>query len=357
VEQLRSRALGEGWRKLVADGIAATPVTLKRGPAVKVVDGARTETVPREEWPARLDALLESARNVHLLAPDGDLHARRTKKGNWLVSRGKPSSETPVAETHDRERQRALPADHPLFRATKISRDKERQVQHYVELLRPLPLWERDTIRVVDAGCGKAYMSLALVAYGREVGTRVELVGLDTNPQVIETVRGIAEDLGYDEARFEATSIEEYESDQPIDLLVSLHACDTATDEAIAAGVRLGAESIVVAPCCHHELAAQIAGQKDALLRHGLLLGRQADLVTDALRAAALETLGYRVDVIEFVSTEHTPKNLMLRAEQAPSAPRAQRAAAEYVELRDRWGVEPAIERLLGDRLAVSHRA
>jgi SAM-dependent methyltransferase len=357
MEQLRSRALGEGWRKLVADGTTATPVTLKRGPVVKIVDGPRTETVPREEWPARLDALLEGARNVHLLAPDGDLHARRTKKGNWLVSHGKASSETPVGEAHDRERQHALPADHPLFRATKISRDKERQVQHYVELLRPLPVWERETIRVVDAGCGKAYMSLALVAYGREVGTRVELVGLDTNRQVIETVRAIADGLGYDEARFEATAIEDYESEQPIDLLVSLHACDTATDEAIAAGVRLGAEAIVVAPCCHHELAAQIAGQKDALLRHGLLLGRQADLVTDALRAAALETLGYRVDVIEFVSTEHTAKNVMLRAERTQSATRAERASAEYVELRDRWGVDPAIERLLGDLLAVSPRA
>jgi hypothetical protein len=200
-------------------------------------------------------------------------------------------------------------------------------------------------------------MSLALVAYGREVGTRVELVGLDTNPQVIETVRAIAEGLHYDEARFAATSIDAYESEEPIDLLVSLHACDTATDEAIAAGVRLGAESIVVAPCCHHELAAQIAGQKDALLRHGLLLGRQADLVTDALRASALETLGYRVDVIEFVSAEHTAKNVMLRAERAPSTARTDRAAAEYVELRDRWGVTPAIERLLGDRLPVSRRA
>jgi SAM-dependent methyltransferase len=356
MEQLRSRALGEGWRKLVADGIAATPVSLKRGPAVKVVDGPRTETVPREEWPARLDALLESARNVHLLSPDGDLHARRTKKGNWLVSHAKPSSNAPVPDAHDREPQRALPADHPLFRATKISRDKERQVQHYIELLRPLPLWERDRIRVVDAGCGKAYMSLALVAYGREVGTRVELVGLDTNPQVIETVRVIAATLGYDEAQFEATAIAEYQSEEPIDMLVSLHACDTATDEAIAAGVRLGAESIVVAPCCHHELAAQISGQKDALLRHGLLLGRQADLVTDALRAAALEMLGYSVDVIEFVSAEHTAKNLMLRAERSPSDPRAERAAAEYIELRDRWGVDPAIGRLLGDRLPVSAR-
>jgi SAM-dependent methyltransferase len=354
VEQLRSRALGDGWRKLVVDGVAATPVSLKRGPAIKLVDGPRTETIPRDEWAARLDALLEGARNVHLLAPDGDLHARRSKRGKWLLSSGKASSPAPVDETHDREPQRALPADHPLFRATRISRDKERQVQHYIELLRPLPLWRRETIRVLDAGCGKAYMSLALVAYGREVGTRVELVGLDSNESVVATVRAIAHGLGYDEARFEATSIQDYESDEPIDLLVSLHACDTATDEALAAGVRLGAEAIVVAPCCHHELASQIARQKDALLRHGLLLGRQADLVTDALRAAALEMLDYRVDVIEFVAAEHTAKNVMLRAERAPSPQRAERAAAEYVELRDRWGVEPAVERLLADRLPVS---
>jgi SAM-dependent methyltransferase len=347
MEQLRERALGNGWRKLVVDRVSATPVELKRGPAVKLVDGPRTETVERADWPARLDAMLVTAKNVHLLSPDGDLHARRTKKGKWLVASGKPSSDAAVAETHDRMPQRALPSDHPLFRATKISRDKERQVQHYVELLRPLPLWERDTIRVVDAGCGKAYMSLALIAYGREVGTRVELVGLDTNPSVIETVRGIAAGLGYDEARFETTAITDWKSSEPVDLLVSLHACDTATDEAIAAGVRLGAEAIVVAPCCHHQLAAQIAGRKDALLRHGLLLGRQADLVTDALRASALEMLGYRVEVIEFVSAEHTAKNLMLRAERAPSTPRAQRAAAEYRELRDRWEVVPEIELLL----------
>jgi SAM-dependent methyltransferase len=356
MEQLLERALGEDWRKLVIDGVTATPVEVRRGAAVKVVDGPRTETVPREQWPARLDELLDGARNVHLLAPDGDVHARRTKKGAWLVSSGKASSNAVPTREHDRARHHPLPPDHPLFRATRISRDKERQVQHYVELLRPLPLWERESVRVVDAGCGKAYMSLALVAYGRELGKRVELVGLDSNPSVIETVRGVAESLGYDEASFEATAIVDYTSAAPVDLLVSLHACDTATDEAIAAGVRLGADAIVVAPCCHHELAAQIAiGDKDALLRHGLLLGRQADLVTDALRAAALEMLGYRVDVIEFVSAEHTAKNVMLRAQRAPSRSRADRAGAEYRELRDRWGVEPAIERLVS--LPVSNPA
>ena len=212
MEQLLERALGEGWRKLVVDGVTATPVEVRRGAAVKVVDGPRTETVPREQWPARLDELLDGARNVHLLAPDGDVHARRTKKGTWLVSSGKASSTAAPTREHDRARHHPLPADHPLFRATKISRDKERQVQHYVELLRPLPLWERESVRVVDAGCGKAYMSLALVAYGRELGKRVELVGLDSNPSVIETVRGVAESLGYDEASFEATAIVDYTS-------------------------------------------------------------------------------------------------------------------------------------------------
>lgn len=328
--------------------MTAEPVELKRGPAVKLVAGAHTETVERSAWPARLDALLADARNANLHTPDGDVHARRTKKGRWLVSRGKPSSTLSAPLVHDREVQHLLPDDHPLFAATKISNDKRRQVQHYVELLRPLPLWERDRIRVVDAGCGKAYMSLALVAYGREVGTRVELTGLDANASVIDTVAQIADRLGYDEATFEATKIADYEGDD-IDLLVSLHACDTATDEAIAAGILLGADAIVVAPCCHHELAAQIEKrEKDGLLRHGLLLGRQADLVTDALRAAALEAAGYRVDVMEFVAAEHTAKNVMLRAVKAPSASRATRARREFAELRDRFGVEPAIERLLG---------
>ena len=189
MEALRERALSAGWRKLVVDGVTATPVELARGPAIKVVDGAHTETVDRGTWAERLDALLADARNVHLLAPDGDLHARRTKKGRWLLSHGRPSSDARPSGRHDRRRQHPLPADHPLFRATRISRNKERQVQHYVELVRPLPIWERERIRVLDAGCGKAYMSLALVAYGREVGTRVELVGIDVNPSVIETVR------------------------------------------------------------------------------------------------------------------------------------------------------------------------
>jgi SAM-dependent methyltransferase len=341
----------DGWRKLVVDGLAASPVDLSRGRAVKLVDGERTEIVDAAAWPARLDALLEDATHVHLHGDERDLHARRTKKGRWLTSSGRPSAPAPADHAHDRKRSYPLPADHPLFAATKISGDKYRQVQHYLELLRPLPIWDKPSIRVVDAGCGKAYMSLALVAYGRLHDTRVDLVGLDANPRVIETVRGIAAGLGYDEARFEATAIEEFSTDEPIDLLVSLHACDTATDEAIAAGIRLDVDAIVVAPCCHRDLARQVQkNDSDAILRHGLLLGRQCDLVTDALRASALELYGYRADVMEFVAAEHTAKNVMIRAVKGGGS--RERAAQEYAELVTRWDVVPALERMLGGELA-----
>lgn len=356
MEELRTEAgrLG-GWRKLVVGSATATPVELKRGPAVKLVDGLRTETIEVADWPARLDALLLDADRVHLLSPDGDVHARRTKKGRWLISRGRPSTTAPVELAHDHERQYPLAQGDPLFVATglvspegrvrKQHADKYRQVQHYVELLRPLPVWARDEVHVVDAGAGKAYMSLALLAWARAEGKRARLTAVDVNPHVLESVARVAAQLDY-EVETVAAQIVDYAG--PCDLLVSLHACDTATDEAIAAGVQLGAEAVVVAPCCHRELAGQIAGRrKDALLRHGLLLGRQADLLTDALRAAALEVHGYRAEAIEFVAAEHTAKNLMIRAERRDDAAARERAGREYRELADAWGVEPAVERLL----------
>ncbi len=349
MDDLRERGAGDGWRKLVADGVTATPVALRRGAAVKLVDGASTEIVPRADWPARLDAILAEARNVHLLSPDGDVHARRTKRGRWLVSNARPSSPAAVGDQHDREAQHPLPEGHPLFTATKISRDKERQVQHYVELLRTLPLWQRDRIRVVDAGCGKAYMSLALVAYGREVGTRVELVGLDANAGVIETVRGIAEQLGYDEASFEATTIAGYAA-------TARSTCSCRCTPATRRATRRsppGSGSGPKRSWSRHAATTSLPGswrsgrRTASCATASCSAGRRTSSPTRSAlrrsRPAAIE-----VDVIEFVATEHTPKNVMLRAERAPSATRAARARREYVALRDYWQVAPAIERLLG---------
>ena len=375
-EELADPELIECWtrctlRRPERGKLVASPVALKRGPAVKLVEdvGKRQETrnVELADWPGKLRGLLdEPLLGIDVVGVNGDWHARQTKKGRWLVSRGKPS--VPGARgglpAHDRRPHYPLDPQNPevarLFRATGATPDKQRQVEHYVELLRPLPIWTgTGPLRIVDAGCGKAYMSLALYLYARGRGREVELVGVDSNPEVVERVRSIAAELGYDGARFETATILDYTRarDEPTDLLVSLHACDTATDEAIAAGVRLGAEAIVLAPCCQHECLVQINhalaakdGERDAwapVVEHGILRARLADLITDSLRSSALEALGYRAEAIEFVAAEHTTKNLMIRAVRRPDARRAERAAREYRILADAWGVKPALEGLV----------
>jgi len=374
-EELAEPELIECWSKAVfrrpeKGRLTASPVGLKRGPAVKLVEtvGKREETrnVALADWPGELRGLLdEPLLGIDVVGVNGDWHARQTKKGRWLVSRGKPSSPKTRGGLpgHDRRPHYPLdPADPDvaaLFEATGATPDKQRQVEHYVELLRPLPIWTgTGPLRVVDAGCGKAYMSLALHLYARRRGREVELVGVDSNPEVVERVAKIAAELGYDGARFETTTILAYARarEEPVDLLVSLHACDTATDEAITAGVRLGAEAIVLAPCCQHECLVQInhalaergPGVWAPVVEHGILRARMADLITDSLRSTALEALGYRAEAIEFVAAEHTTKNLMIRAvKRPPNRAHQQRALGEYHELADTWGVHPTLEGLV----------
>jgi SAM-dependent methyltransferase len=376
-EELAEPELIEYWTKAVfrrpeKGRLTASPVGLKRGPAVKLVEavGKREETrnVALADWPGELRGLLdEPLLGIDVVGVNGDWHARQTKKGRWLVSRGKPSLthvRGGLAE-HDRRPHYPLEPDDPevarLFAATAATPDKQRQVQHYVELLRPLPIWSgTGPLRVVDAGCGKAYMSLALYLYAHRRGREVELVGIDSNPEVVERVRTIAQQLGYEGTRFETATILEYtrSREEPVDLLVSLHACDTATDEAIAAGVRLDAEAIVLAPCCQHEALVQMnralahePGTRSIwgpVVEHGILRARLADLLTDSLRASALEALGYRAEAIEFVSAEHTSKNLMIRAvKRPPNRAHEQRVLREYHELADTWALKPTLEGLV----------
>jgi SAM-dependent methyltransferase len=375
-EELADPECVELWSKAVLrrpehGRLVASPVALKRGPAVKLIEtiGRREETrnVPLADWPGELRSLLDQPlEGIDVVGATGDWHARRTKKGRWLVTRGKPSSPGAARglAAHDRRPTYPLPPQDPevarLFSLTGATPDKQRQVQHYIELLRPLPIWSgAGPLRVVDAGCGKAYMSLALYLYAKRRGREVELVGVDSNPEVVERVRAIAGELGYDRTRFEAATILDYAQrrEEPVDLLVSLHACDTATDEAIAAGVRLGAEAIVLAPCCQHECLVQMneALKREhrthsvwaPVLEHGILRARLADLVTDSLRSSALEALGYRAEAIEFVAAEHTTKNLMIRAVRRPNGRRNERALREYRELADTWGVKPTLEGLV----------
>ncbi len=371
--------------------VTAIPTRMEgRGTAIKLItrDPKRetTSIVALEDWPSQLDLLLAgSALNLDVIARDVEWHARLTRSGRWLLSKGRPSmiredvEEGP--EPHDRKKVHPLsPEDldvQQLFIETGLfgkngrllgdAAAKYRQVQHYLELLRPLTVWQSNgPVRVVDAGCGKAYLSLALYLWAKQQGKKVELTGFDANAEIVEPVAESAKRLGYEGATFETRSIAVFteEREQPVDLLVSLHACDTATDEALAAGVRLGANAIVLVPCCHHELTEQIERARKAsqlpaeatwgaTIGPGLLRHRLADVVTDSLRGAALEALGYRVDIAEFVSPEVTARNLMIRAQKRSPGPGAERAAKlAYRHYRSQaleWSVAPALERLLGE--------
>ena len=388
------------WRKCIVtpsrqaakyvpwDRLVAQPIRLSRGPAVKVVtrEGAResTATITPEQWPGRLEEALEAGPcNLDVLTSEYDWHARRTRDGRWLVTRARPSLPAPATPAaaeppgHDRVRRHPLSSNNERVRDLFIETGlygkngqllgeaaaKHRQVQHYIELLRHLPVWDRPgEVHVVDAGCGKAYLSLALCLWAELNRLPVRLTGVDSSPEVIATVQGIANRVGFANASFEAASIEQYAASPagPVDLLLSLHACDTATDEALAAGVRLGAKAIVLVPCCHQELSDQIAAGAKAgalpaaarwqpALAKGLLQHRLADVITDSLRVAALESLGYQADVLEFVSPEATARNLMIRAVATTAAASRRRDAyVRYRALADEWAVAPSLERLLG---------
>jgi SAM-dependent methyltransferase len=206
---------------------------------------------------------------------------------------------------------------------------------------------------IVDCGSGNAYLTFAAyhyLAHVREVPARV--TGVDSNPEVVARSQQRSESLGWPELGFHVGRIADFAPARPPDIVISLHACDTATDEAIALGVKSGSQVILAAPCCQHELFDQLeAPLFQPVLRHGVLRGRMADLLTDAFRALALRIMGYRTDEVQIVSPEHTTKNQKIRAVRA-NKPVPPQLVQEYRALRDFWQVRPSIETLLGEGFA-----
>jgi SAM-dependent methyltransferase len=235
------------------------------------------------------------------------------------------------------------------------ARAKHRQVERFVEILsHTLGDWGGETIRAVDLGCGAGVLTLATYHYLTQVrGHSVTMTGIDTKTELIDRLNTTSAGLGWDGLRFQAGTIADYEPAEPPDLVLALHACDTATDDALARAVRWRSRFVLAAPCCQHDLQTQIdtataPADFAPLLRHGIVRERLGDLLTDSLRAEVLRAHGYRTDVIEFVSTEHTAKNLMIRAVRTDRADPDAANAAE--RLASAWGVTPALAARLGYR-------
>ena len=328
-----------------------------------------------DELPATIEELLGwSHANIHIETGEATIDIRLSKKGKLLVNERKMATTGSVPVGHNRTKDVAFPDDRPhrLLQLLGIAaadgqikptmRAKYRQVNEFLKHLRhalPSSRWAElgRPVRILDAGCGSSYLTFAVHHdLNENLKIPAELLGIDSSDEAIRKSAARADELAGSRLAFERARLSEVQA-KP-DIVLSLHACDTATDDALALAVRSGAEVILSVPCCHHHLNEQLAPVESAsilrpILRHGLLLQRTADILTDTFRAQILSILGYRTDIVEFVATEHTPRNLMIRATKRPAG-QDRRAMAEYAELKRFFGATPYLEELLAVELKVS---
>lgn len=396
-EEIRTRTLGGGFMKLVQTvrrngklfKIALRPVTIggeKRFQAEMTDDGqVRAKNFDMNGAAEGLEEIIaqKGARDLHLMTASGDLHVRVTKKGHVLVSRSAEMARVAKVMPHDRVKKTPLTSFDAtvLLKAIGIAdvngdirasmRGKYDQVNEFLKIVADAVKDEKgkgERFTVVDCGCGKSYLTFALYAYlTQALGfADVRVIGIDRRSDVISASRKIADSLDVsDRVTFiEADIIDkDFGGDNDlknlkVDMVVSLHACDTATDEALARGVEWKARYMVSAPCCQHELQKTV-GKTGAdaekmfagLLRQGILRERLCDLLTDTFRALILRILGYRVQVVEFVSPDATARNILLRAEYGVKSGQPQ-PVSEYLDLRDAWGVSPWLETRLSGMLS-----
>jgi SAM-dependent methyltransferase len=307
------------------------------------------------------EELGERFEQADLFSADADFSARVIHDDVLRLTKRKPSKSAP-ALTHDRRKQYLIPEGRPCPFLAEIGvltpsgqvkasmQAKFRQVNRFLEfvddVLPELP--PSGVVRVIDFGCGKSYLTFALHYLLTELrGREVEIIGLDLKDEVVRDCQRISERLHCRGLRFEVGDIAGYSAAGPVDMSVSLHACDTATDAAIAQAVRWRAKVILAVPCCQHEVFGLLSEETlPGLLRHGILKERFAALTTDALRAALLEAVGYRTQVVEFIDLEHTPKNLLLRAIRTERP--IPEALDRYTDLKSQLGLRSfALEQLL----------
>ena len=231
---------------------------------------------------------------------------------------------------------------------------KYNQIDHFVELMQDLLedlSKKHESITVLDCACGKSYLSFVLNYYIREVMKKpCYFIGLDYSDTVIEASKRMAQNLHYQNMEFKVTDIRDYHARRDINLVISLHACDTATDEAIALAVNNNVGAMVMVPCCHRELLSQLDYKPfEHVFKFGILKARISDAFTDGLRGMLLEALGYKVSLVEYISPLETPKNLMIRAEKAGKPNSG--AMDEYRKLKELLNVNPALEKLIAKKI------
>jgi len=388
-EEVRARTFGEGFMKLVQTvrrngqqfKIALRPVEIggvRKFQAEMTDDGqVQVKNLDAKGAAEGLEEIIaqKGARDLHLMTATGDLHVRVTKKGHVLVSRSAELARVAVTQPHDRVKNLPLTSfdSAALLKTIGLTdrdgkirasmRGKYDQVNDFLKVVaETLGEASGDTFTVVDCGCGKAYLTLALYFYLTEVKgfADVKVVGVGRRADVIAAAKRMAAQLDVaDRVTFVESDLAAFTLERA-DMVISLHACDTATDEALAKGVEWKARYILSAPCCQHELhktLAETGGKPNlpsapfaGLMRQSILRERLGDILTDAFRALILRILGFKVQVIEFVAREATARNILLKCEYGVKAGQPG-PVGEYLELRDFWHVTPWLETRLGELL------
>ena len=287
---------------------------------------------------------------------------RVSKKDEALVAIGKVKLERVL--NHDRIKQRLLAENNPIFKALEMSdvlgrikptkMDKYKQVEEFLRLLIPTiedEVKDQDSLSIVDLGCGHAYLTFGVQEYFKDKYKNVSVLGVDERVDSKDHNEKVAAKLKVD-AKFLAAKIADTPA-QKVDIAIALHACDTATDDAIAWAVNNAAQVIMVAPCCMHELQTQVKEAPEPwgmLTKYGLVKERLVDLMTDSLRGQILKLLGYRVDIVEFIGGEHTARNIMIRAVKTGAAVQVI-DKERYEKMIKEWNVTPYLAKLLATQL------
>lgn len=305
--------------------------------------------------------------NITLETTIERIQVQRTKKGKLIVSRAQPTQTIAVPLSHNRVKNLPLPINKPdpflekiniMSSEGQVKPSMQRKFTQINEFLRALDgtgeleKFDHSPVRIVDCGCGSAYLTFAAYHYLNNIrAIPTTLMGIDSNPELIAKCTRHSQELGYEDMHFAQTRIEDWQPDQHPDMLFSLHACDTATDDALALAIRTETHLILSVPCCHQYLNGKIEAQvMQPVLRHGIMRQRIADILTDTFRAQILRILGYRAEIFEFVTPDQTSKNLMIRAVRGAASGERQ-FIAEYNALKAFWRVTPYLELLLGETL------
>ncbi len=368
------RAVFSGRRRNMTvdfERIDLRPVEIKGVLNLQLMQNDGRATTTKNLLPSALevDQLLNSGyANIMVESTNEAYSIRITKSGDAQVHTEMRQSEQNLS--HDKKKDRLLESNDPFLREVGIAdakgvikpsrQDKYKQVEEFLRLLSPAlnaaidagqihkPTKE-NPLRITDLGCGHAYLTFAAHQFLLKSGIPVVVTGIDIRPDSRDRNNAIAEKLGITQTiTFKAEEISKTTSENA-DIAIALHACDTATDDAIAWAVNGGAKLMLIAPCCHHDIQKQIDAAPEpwgALTKFGLMKERLGDLLTDSFRAQLLRIVGYRVEVIEFVGGEHTPRNLMIRAVKTDAKPE-QLDIDRYLEITAQWGVKPALEKKL----------